>query len=467
MRLYWFLMLFLALAAATPATETTPTPTPTPGLPAPNVTDPQPTYPAFPGLWFDYLPNLVAADTGFEIKLRLGLNSRPPLKVQYLTADGQVHSESTIPNSTTVEDFANGKLAVLTIPVESNPDIAALRLTAGDLTCTLELRAAAADAADLILATLPNRHRPATADHLVAVAQATAATPAAPASEPAAPTWGTLGAHLATQTGRPIVLRHTLRPVQPDRAGLITAPLRPTAADALPAARHILLIAPAALQETLQPLQTWTATQATVVQPIPVSNSRPTGPIPTPPPAPPPATPATAPAVLLPKRSTRLAIYPDATTAQPFHPILGCLAGALVALDNPAFPPADRLVVILPWLDPAFGTDPREYALALDALADHLRARRRAADRPLGDLILIGPFRHPSVPEKRHTMLESIVAERQRAQGFSWPDWQALHNPALWRINPAAEPVAMFAPAPAPTGLALLRERLQPLLNQP
>ena len=108
-----------------------------------------------------------------------------------------------------------------------------------------------------------------------------------------------------------------------------------------------------------------------------------------------------------------------------------------------------------------FGTDPREFSLAVDAMAEHFRVRQRLGGQPLRSLVLLGPFRHPSVPEKRHTMMESKLIERQKAQGFQWPDAPALSDPARWRLNPEADALAVFGPALNVQG----QERLLELLR--
>lgn len=420
---------------------------------------------AFPGFWFDYLPDVVSSETGWEVKFRVGLPAATAVTAEFLDATNAVLGLTRLPVVWAAEDRAAGQLPVLSLPIPADPKIRKIRIRAQipgaePVQVLVELRDSTADCRDLRLAALPPTAKVGSAEHLQAAAQG--ALPALPAGQ----AWAALGARLATAEGNPVVIRHTPRMVAEDRSGVVTRIFQSPAtvpADAPP--RVWLVVAPAALKGSLIAGRTWQAVVAPAIQemgrpalalpaptrPVPLRDSREQE-------EPGPSEGTSLRIANASKLEPVLFLAPDASERQPFHPIAGCLATALLAMDQEQ---CDNLVILLPWEDALLGTDPREFSLAVDAMAEHFRVRQRLGGQPLRSLVLLGPFRHPSVPEKRHTMMESKVTERQKAQGFQWPDTPALSDPARWRLNPEGDALAVFGPTLNVQG----QERLLELLR--
>ncbi len=328
----------LAAEDQQPGTPSKPVLVPPPAPPEPSQTAPQPDYAPFPGIWFDYLPDVVSADNGWEMQFRVGLAGQTAVQAQFLDADRKPLKTVTLPDPTTPDDFAHGKLSVLTLAVPADLHAAFVRLIAqssvqngvqpAGVQVEIELRSAAnADAGvDLRLASLPPRARAGSAENLVAEAQA-------PGSGMRGLTWGCLGARLCAADGHPVVLSVHPRAPQVDRSGLVTGVFRPPAPpDPNAPARRTLIVAPAVLGPTLA-----AALNIAQVQAIPVrhlggragSGTSSVAPSSSPAAS---SGPAAAPAN---SSVTRLVLAPQATRDEPFHPMAGCLAAALAAIDRP------------------------------------------------------------------------------------------------------------------------------------
>ncbi|HTL53875.1 MAG TPA: hypothetical protein VL860_14975, partial [Planctomycetota bacterium] len=173
----------LLSVAAGDATQP-PTPPPAQGTPSGDSLAPpmQPQYAAFPGIWFDYLPDVVSTETGWELKFRVGVSSARSVGVEFLGADHQplptpsaqagtaTVGPAKIAITTTAEDRAHGHFQVLSLAVPAEPKIRFIRLTTqptnGSVQVSVEVRDSSVQMADLTLAALPPASRIGTAENL-------------------------------------------------------------------------------------------------------------------------------------------------------------------------------------------------------------------------------------------------------------------------------------------------------------